>query len=196
MNSRELVVIVDDEPLVCETLSALLGSEGFTCRCFCDPNEALEQLAALAPIAIFVDINMPQLTGIGLLHELRKSNPDVPVIVITGFPDQEVFRQTLPYKIVDFLTKPLDPDVVRDSLRRALGRFEQVGDQFLETVAHRLREARVRLGLKQSQVAARCEMSTSQVSQIELRQSAPSVLALLRLCKALNLKMTDLVEGF
>lgn len=197
MGSREHVVIIDDDKNICQLLTTILNTDGYSCRPFDSARHALEELKNLSPIAIFLDIRMPDMTGLDFLKELRKFNKDVPVIVMTGFADHDVFRQTLPYHINDFLSKPFQhPDIVRDSLRKVLGRDDSYFEQFMETISYRLRQARLAIGLKQSEVASRCGMSTSQVSQIELRQSAPSVTTLLRLCKALNLKMQDLVEGF
>ena len=196
MISREQVYIVDDEPTIRQALSTILASDGYNCRDFESAKDGLRAVFDHAPIAILLDVRMPDMDGIQFLNELRKSNNSVPVIVMTGYADHDVFRQTLKFRIADFLSKPFDPDVVRDSLRKVLGRDDDFTDHFLDTVTHRLREARTELGLKQAEVASRCGMSTSQVSQIELRQSSPSVATLLRLCKALNLTMTELVEGF
>lgn len=196
MNSREEIVVIDDEQSVRDLLADIIDKEGYACRTFPDARQALERIDEFEPILIIADISMPEMTGIEFMHELRKSHPSTPVIVLTGFADQSTFRETLRFRISDFLAKPFTVDTVQQSLRKILGIDDTFADQFLETVTHRLREARLALGLKQSEVAARCDMSTSQVSQIELRQSAPSLVTLLKLCKALHLSVTKLVEGF
>lgn len=196
MGKREQIVVIDDDPLVLNLLSRIVGEEGYACTPFQSAREALRQLDQIVPILVLLDIRMPEMNGLEFLKELRKSHSTLPVMIMTGYADQDVFRQTLQYRVADFLAKPFDPDVVREALRKVLGRDDAFADQFLETVAHRLREARLSLGLKQSEVATRCGMSTSQVSQIELRQSSPSVTTLLKLCKSLNLTMTELVSGF
>lgn len=196
MTSREQIVIVDDEESVRTALNTILEADGFACQQFGTATEALKSVEKLLPILILLDVRMPDMDGLEFLHQLRKSHPNVPVIVMTGYADQDVFRQTLKYRISDFLGKPFEANIVRESVRKVLGRDDTFTDQFLDTVTHRLREARIALGLKQAEVASRCGMSTSQVSQIELRQSSPSVTTLLKLCKALNLTMSQLVEGF
>lgn len=196
MSNREHVVIIDDDKSICQLLSTMLRTDGYSCRVFHSARQALDELTEILPIAIFLDIRMPDMTGLDFLRELRKFNQDVPVIVMTGYADQDVFRQTLPFHINDFLAKPFRQEIVRDSLKKVLGRDDSYSEQFMETISYRLRQARLAIGLKQAEVASRCGMSTSQVSQIELRQSAPSVTTLLKLCKALNLKMQDLVDGF
>lgn len=196
MSAREEIAIVDDDESVRGILSQIISGEGFACREFASARAALESIVQSPPIAIFLDIRMPDMDGLEFLRELRKSLPMIPVIVITGFVDSDVFRRTLHQRIADFLTKPFAPADVRGALKKVLGWDDSFANEFMEAVTHRLREARLALGLKQAEVASRCGMSTSQVSQIELRQSAPSVPTLLKLCKALNLTMSQLVEGF
>lgn len=196
MTSREEIVVIDDDEPVRELLASVIEKEGYVCKTFASAPEALRRIADVAPILIIADISMPEMSGIEFMHELRKSHPQTPVIVLTGYADQSTFREALRYRVSDFLAKPFLVETVQQSLRKVLGVDDSFVEQFLETVTHRLREARLALGLKQSEVAARCGMSTSQVSQIELRQSTPSLASLLRLCKALHLSVSQLVEGF
>jgi DNA-binding NtrC family response regulator len=196
MSSREEVVILDDDEAIRSLLSSVIENEGYVPKAFGDAREALKRLDELRPIAIMADIRVPGMTGLEFLHEVRKSHTNLPVIVMTGYPDQEMFRESLKYKVSDFIAKPFTIETVQKSLRHAIGTDDSFADAFLDTVTHRLREARIALGLKQSEVAARCGMSTSQVSQIELRQSAPSVTTMLKLCRTLHLTMESLVEGF
>lgn len=196
MSTREQVIIIDDDEAVLHLITRVLSDEGYSCRSYSAARAAIDEIDKLQPIAILVDVRMPEMDGMQFLHELRKSHATMPVIVMTGYADQDVFRQTLQYHVSDFLAKPFSPQVLRDSLKKVLGRDDSFSDHFLETITHRLREARTGLGLKQAEVAARCGLSPAQVSQIELRQSAPSLNTLLRLCKALNLSVVELVKGF
>lgn len=196
MAVREEIFIIDDEDSIRDLLSQIIAAEGFSAKTFSNAKEALSSTHRSPPMAIFLDIRMPDMDGFQFLKELRKSQPAVPVIVVTGYADSEIFRQSLHQRVSDFLSKPFTQAEVRGALKKVLGWDEEFAEQFLEAVTHRLREARLSLGLKQAEVASRCGMSTSQVSQIELRQSAPSVPTLLKLCKALNLTMSQLVDGF
>lgn len=196
MANREHVLILDDDPSLRSMLEQALLKDGFVTRSFGEAKEALRSIDDAEPIAILLDIHLPDMDGVEFLHHLRRLHPDVPVVVITGSPDQEIFRRTLPYQIADFLVKPFGIEKIQESIRKSLGRDESFVESFLETTTARIREARRNLGLTQAQVAARCGLSSSQVSQIELRQSIPSIPALLKLCKALNLSVTELVKGF
>lgn len=196
MKNREEIVLVDDDESVRTLLTDIIEEEGFTVRPFANGEDALRRIEESEPILVFADLLMPEMSGMEFLHNLRKGNPNVPVIVLTGYANSDTFRETLRYQISDFLAKPFTVETVQQSIRNVLGMDDSFTERFLETVTHRLREARLALGLKQSEVAERCGMSTSQVSQIELRQSAPSLTSLLKLCKALHLSMTELVAGF
>lgn len=196
MSSREEILILDDDEAVRNLLAAIVEEEGYVPKTFATAKDALKRMDEVRPIAILADIYMPEMNGIDFMRELRKSFPQLPVIILTGYPDQNVFREVLQHRISDFIAKPFAVETVKQSLQKLLGSDDSFADAFLETVTHRLREARLELGLKQSEVAARCGMSTSQVSQIELRQSAPSVTTLLKLCRALHLSISQLVEGF
>ena len=157
-------------------------------------------LAQSSDLGFWVTLGMSAIVFSGasqfISGTLLASATVLPVIVMTGYADEDTFRKSLQYRVADFLSKPFESKVLRESLRKALGRDDAFADQFLDTVAHRLREARTAQGLKQGEVAARCGLSTSQISQIELRQSSPSITTLLKLCKSLNLTMSELVSGF
>ena len=196
MATREEIIIIDDEDNVRDILSQCVELEGYVPRTFSDARDALKRIEEVKPILVLADISMPEMNGLDFVRELRKSHVHLPVIFLTAFADHDNFRESLRYRVADFIAKPYTADVVRKAIQKALGSDESFTKAFMETVTHRLREARLSLGLKQSDVAARCGMSTSQVSQIELQQSAPSVIALLRLCKSLHLTMSELVEGF
>lgn len=196
VSSREEILILEDEEKIRRLLERIVTEEGYAPRSFASARDALKRLEETRPIAILADVFLPGMNGIEFLRELRKSDPNVPVIVLTGYPDQSLFREILQYQISDFLAKPFTPETVQQALRKILAGDASLAESFLETITHRLREARLTLGLKQSEVAARCGLSTSQVSQIELRQSAPSITTLLKLCKALHMNVAELVRGF
>ena len=113
------VLIVDDEPLVRERLRTLLatqadvqvvGERG-------DGPSALEAFGELAPHVVFLDIQMPGLSGLEVAEAWRREG-SLPVIVFVTAFDQfalEAFR----LNAVDYLTKPIDPERFAESLKRA-----------------------------------------------------------------------------
>lgn len=78
------VLLVNDEPLLLESLSAILGANGFVCRTAEDGFEALRCLRETAPDIIISDLRMPNMSGFELLAIVRRRFPQIAVIVISG----------------------------------------------------------------------------------------------------------------
>ena len=82
--------------------------------------EALDQLDEVRPelIVILSDINMPGMDGLTLLNEVKRRRPDLPVMMVTAYGDDERRRRATEGGAVDFLTKPVDFDALKQNLRR------------------------------------------------------------------------------
>ena len=78
------VFVVDDEILITESLAMILSREGFTVSSFTNPLEALEHLKTSPPDLLISDISMPQLSGVDLAIEVRKSQPDCEILLFSG----------------------------------------------------------------------------------------------------------------
>jgi len=78
------VLLVDDEPTLNETLSAVLKASGFVCRCAGDGFEALRLLRETPPDILISDLRMPNMSGFELLAIIRRRFPQIAVIVISG----------------------------------------------------------------------------------------------------------------
>jgi CheY-like chemotaxis protein len=71
-------------------------------------------------ILVFSDINMPGMTGLELLPHVRQARPDVPVIMITAYGDEETRRLALEGGAAGLLVKPIDLALLRDEIDRRL----------------------------------------------------------------------------
>jgi len=83
--------------------------------------EALDKLArGIEPhlIVILSDINMPQMDGLALLREIKTRRPDLPVIMVTAYGDDERRRRAHEYGAAEFITKPVDFDFLKTQLRQ------------------------------------------------------------------------------
>jgi two-component system, response regulator, stage 0 sporulation protein F len=83
--------------------------------------EALNKLArGIEPelIVMLSDINMPGMDGLGLLREVKGSRPDLPVIIVMAYGDEERRRQAKEFGAAFFITKPVDFDFLRAQLSR------------------------------------------------------------------------------
>ena len=108
MSRRVRVLVVDDSPLVCEALTAVLSSdpEIEVLGTADDPLAAMEQLRRQRPDVITLDLEMPWMDGLTFLQKLMAQNP-VPVVVCSSLPNgREEHQQALAYGAVEVIQKP------------------------------------------------------------------------------------------
>ncbi len=112
------VLIADDEPEIGQTLGRLLHRNGLTPLLARDGKEALQLIRAGDPDVLLVDIKMPGMDGLELMRQVRELNPDLPVILITGFAEVRGAVEAIRAGAHDYLAKPFDHhEVVRVVLR-------------------------------------------------------------------------------
>jgi FixJ family two-component response regulator len=117
----ERVFVVDDEPAVRKSLWRLLRSAGFETESFGSPEEFLRRLPADdAPGCLILDVSMPGLDGLALQRELASSGNALPIVFLTGHGDIPQSVQAMKGGATDFLTKPVDDEVLLGAVRQAL----------------------------------------------------------------------------
>lgn len=114
------VMIVDDEPSIVQSLSGILSDEGFEIFTASNGYEALKRIEEQAPDLVLLDIWMPGLDGIETLKEIKKTNPVIQVIIITGHGNIETAVSATKLGAFDLIEKPLSIDRVIVSINRAL----------------------------------------------------------------------------
>ena len=119
------ILTVDDEADIVELFRQHFRREvrqGLYALHFADSaEEALQMLAdGIRPqlIVILSDINMPGMDGLSLLREVKKSRPEMPVMMVTAYGDDERRRRARELGAAEFLTKPVDFDLLKEQLRR------------------------------------------------------------------------------
>ena len=119
------ILIVDDEADVAELFRQHFRREvrqGLYVLHFADSaEEALQMLAdGIRPqlIVILSDINMPGTDGLSLLREVKKLRPEIPVMMVTAYGDEERRRHATEVGAHEFLTKPVDFALLKQELRR------------------------------------------------------------------------------
>jgi len=126
MSSKNAILVVDDEEVVCSSCSRILNKEGFTVDTRTNPVEGLKMAESGEYSAILLDLKMREMDGIEFLDQLRKKNVEVPVIVITGYPSQESANASFSLGVYDYLPKPFTPNEVTDSVKRVVSRSQAV----------------------------------------------------------------------
>ena len=102
------VLIVDDEPKICQILEQILSARGCAVRVAHDGLEGLAQFQKQPSNVVITDIKMPKLSGLELLRELKHLDPLLNVVVITAYPSVDGAVEAMKYGACDFITKPFD----------------------------------------------------------------------------------------
>ena len=114
------VMILDDEPIVCERLRSTLEKINLDIETFTDPNEAMKRFADKKFHVLVTDLKMKELDGIEVLKLVQKVSPETRVIIITGFATVEKAREALKIGAYDFIAKPFKLSQLRDLVIKAL----------------------------------------------------------------------------
>ena len=113
------VYLVDDDEGVRSALSLLLGTYGIRIETFGDPTGFLARAPKLKPGVLLLDLRMPAITGLQLHERLAAIGCDWPTIICTGHGDVHACRRAFKAGVVDFLTKPIDEQVLVEALQQA-----------------------------------------------------------------------------
>jgi CheY-like chemotaxis protein len=117
-----LILVVDDEEIIHESLRRILGRQGHRVDAVFRASEALARLASARYDLVITDLMMPAVNGIQLLEIMRAEGHDVPVLMITGYPTIRTAVQALRLGAVDYLSKPFTRQEVMGPVNRTLRR--------------------------------------------------------------------------
>jgi CheY-like chemotaxis protein len=119
------ILVVDDEPDVADLFRQRFRRETrqgtYVLHYATSGAEALDRLAGEiepTPVAVLSDINMPGMDGLRLLGEIKQRFPNLPVMMVTAYGDDERLRQAAEHGAAEFLTKPVDFEHLKAQLRQ------------------------------------------------------------------------------
>lgn len=118
------ILIVDDEHSIRLLLSQILNDEGFTPLAASNGRKAIEIFRNESPDAVLLDLLMPGMDGIEIMKELKKIDPIIPIIIITGHGDISLAVKAIKAGAYDFITKPAHEEGLIMLLRRAMEKLE------------------------------------------------------------------------
>ena len=113
------ILLVDDEEGIRKVLGILLADMGYDVHTAATGAEALRAFKKLRPPIVLTDIKMPEMDGIELLRELKQISPGTEVIMITGHGDMDLAIKSVKYEATDFVTKPINDEILEIALQRA-----------------------------------------------------------------------------
>jgi len=117
------ILVVDDDPLIRGSLYELLRGQRYEVEMASDGSEAMDHLKRRAFHLVITDWKMPQVNGMSLLSHIKTHYPDVNVILITGFGNISSAVEAIRQGAFDYLTKPIQPEELEDTIRRALAQY-------------------------------------------------------------------------
>jgi len=121
-NKKPLIFVVDDEKSIRDTVKLTLESAGYKAKAIGDGATLIKQLDNEPPDAIILDLAMPGVSGVQVLKEIRSMQLDIPIIILTGYPDGDLMQQALQYSPFIVIAKPTRLENLLDVLTRALGK--------------------------------------------------------------------------
>lgn len=113
------VFVVDDEALLLELAETILSPLGCKVRTFTNPETALREFPAAAPAVVLTDYAMGRMSGMDLIRECRRINPQQKTILVSGTVDGEVFAGAA-VKPDEFVAKPYDVNKLVDMVRKMI----------------------------------------------------------------------------
>ena len=120
MSQSRKVLVVDDDAVVGHSINRVLTGQGYQVREAVSGMEALEELGHQRYDMVFTDIRMPGMDGLDMAARMKKSHPEMPVVVITGYGTEASEKQASDLGVAGFLHKPLSPDTIIENAERVL----------------------------------------------------------------------------
>jgi FixJ family two-component response regulator len=117
---RQIVVAVEDDRRVRESLESLIGSAGYAAVTFSSGDEFLRSGSLATATCVITDVRMPGTDGIELQRRIRLERPELPVIFISGRYSAETRQRALDEGATEFLFKPYEPVGLLEVIQTAL----------------------------------------------------------------------------
>ena len=114
------ILVVDDDVIVIKSCRRILEAEGFEVTTVPSADEALEKIKMYDFDLLVMDVKMPKHDGIFLMREIKKNWPDIPIIVMSGYPTPETIADVLKLGAIQFIPKPFKPDEFMKSIQQVI----------------------------------------------------------------------------
>ena len=123
------ILWVDDEIDLLQPYIIYLKGKGYELITATNGEDAIDLLDESVPDIVFLDENMPGMTGLETLQEIKRLHPEVPVVMITKSEEEHIMEQAIGEKIADYLIKPVNPSQILLCLKKHIHQQEIVTEQ-------------------------------------------------------------------
>ncbi len=114
------ILVVDDDAIVIKSCKRILEAEGLEVSTVPSADEALEMIKKYEFDLLLIDVKMPRHDGMFLMREILKVIPDMPIVVMSGYPTPETVSDVLKLGATQFIPKPFRPDELIKTIRPVL----------------------------------------------------------------------------
>jgi two-component system, sensor histidine kinase and response regulator len=122
VSAPDVVVVVDDDYVMRLSCRQILSKMGFRVEAFEDGSGGLEAIARLKPALVVADLKMPGIGGLELIARVHEIDPEIIILVITGYATIDTAVEAMKQGAYEFLPKPFSPDELRLAVTRGLER--------------------------------------------------------------------------
>ena len=129
MSALRKVLVVDDDPVIGRSFDRVLSGKGYVVKTASNGREALKKLGEEEYDVVFTDIKMPGMDGIEVAERVKSRRPWVPVVIITGYGTEANEARAEAAGVSDFVRKPLSPDMIEATARKALNEAKPVSEE-------------------------------------------------------------------
>ncbi len=123
------ILWVDDEIDLLQPYIIYLKGKGYEVTTASNGRDALDSIVRSVPNIVFLDENMPGLTGLETLQEIKRLRPEVPVVMITKSEEEHIMEEAIGEKIADYLIKPVNPSQILLCLKKHIHQQAIVNEQ-------------------------------------------------------------------
>ena len=121
------ILVIDDEPVILNSCRKVLEQDGFDVYLVPSADEALKAMKKEVFDLLLVDVKMPKHDGIYLMQKVKEKWPDVPIIVMSGYPTPDTITDGAKMGADAFIAKPFTPDELLETIRQVIQKEEYHG---------------------------------------------------------------------
>ncbi len=146
--SKSRVLLVDSDSNIITSVSSLLASENYFVTAYRNADEAAARISEESFDIVLADVQMPGISGMELLENIHKQNPQLPVILLTEAPDFNVALEAIRRRAFDLIVKPFNSEYLLQALKRAVqhSTFMKLKDEYSNSLNNMLNEKMRELG--------------------------------------------------
>jgi DNA-binding response OmpR family regulator len=119
------VLLVEDEEKLALFLKNAIGDSFYRFYVANNGKDGLEQFLALKPDVVITDITMPELSGLAMAKEIRKTNPKIPIIILSAYGETDKFLDAIDVGVSKYFIKPYDPDELLEYINTIGNKLEE-----------------------------------------------------------------------